>query len=89
MKRLILKISGQVQGVFFRENVRRKAVELGLSGTVENCSDDTVEIIAEGEVSLLNELLEWAKHGPELAKVDKVIDVWEEPTGKFSDFQVK
>ena len=89
MKKIILKISGKVQGVFFRENAKRIALQKGLVGQARNCSDGRVEIIAEGEETDLNELLKWAQEGPEPAQVDGVLDSWQEATGEFHDFQVK
>lgn len=89
MKRLIIKISGTVQGVFFREYTKRKAIELGIVGLVQNCDDGTVVVTSEGEEKILKALLKWAKRGPELAKVEKVDIIWEEPSGKFCDFQVE
>ena len=47
-ERIVLKIFGRVQGVFFRASVRAKAEELGLAGWVENMPDGSVKITAEG-----------------------------------------
>lgn len=48
---------GRVQGVGFRATTYSLAQELGLKGTVENLEDGTVEIYAQGEQDILNELL--------------------------------
>ncbi|HNH76956.1 MAG TPA: acylphosphatase [Candidatus Obscuribacter sp.] len=67
-----LKIHGRVQGVFFRQSTREKARELGLSGWVKNMPDGTVEALAAGPESLVNELIAWCHKGPAYARVDKV-----------------
>ena len=76
MKRLHLKIYGRVQGVFFRDMTCQKAEEFDLVGTVQNCSDDTVEIVVEGEEEHLKSLLEWCKEGPKRAEVMSVEEEW-------------
>ena len=48
MKCVHLIVSGRVQGVFFRDNVRRKANELELHGYAKNLEDGNVEIVAQG-----------------------------------------
>ena len=87
-KRLIIKIHGLVQGVFFRACANQKAVELKLLGSVENLPDGTVVIVAEGEEASLKELLIWSKNGPELAQVENVESEWQNATGEFTEFQV-
>jgi len=42
-------VSGRVQGVFYRSNTRKKALELGLKGWVRNLPDGRVEAVVEGE----------------------------------------
>lgn len=66
-------ISGRVQGVFYRESTRKKALQLGLSGWVKNLSDGRVECVACGEVSAMQALERWLHKGPITAKVTAVI----------------
>ncbi len=90
MTHVNIKIYGRVQGVFFRDFVQRKAKELNLSGWVENVSDGTVQVVAEGEEKDLEELIEWCRAGgPEYARVDKVNIEWLEPSGQFNDFRAR
>jgi len=89
MKRLHLKIYGLVQGVYYRSNARRKALELGLSGWVKNMPDGTVETVAEGEEGTLNEYKMWCKKGPPEARVEEIQEKWEEPSGDFKGFGIK
>ena len=67
-----LRISGRVQGVFFRESMRQRAEQLNVTGWVRNCADGTVEAIAQGDAFEVGRLIEWAQRGPDAAKVDRV-----------------
>jgi len=69
MKTLRIKVSGRVHGVFFRQSTQEKAFELDLKGTVRNCEDDTVEIIATGKEDQLLKLVAWCHKGPARAYV--------------------
>lgn len=62
---------GRVQGVFFRATTKNEADNLGVSGWVRNEPDGSVWIHAEGETA--EELLTWAKKGPQFAVVERVI----------------
>jgi acylphosphatase len=64
-----IKITGRVQGVFFRQSAQEKAINLGIKGTVRNCEDDSVEIIATGTKEQLGKLIQWCKVGPPKADV--------------------
>ena len=88
-KRVILKIHGRVQGIFFRDSTRRRARKLGLTGWVSNESDGTVKIMAQGEEEKLKELIKWCYNGPMLARVDKIDIEWQEATGQFEKFEIK
>ena len=87
--RVNIFVSGLVQGVFFRSETKAKAKELGLFGWVRNLADGRVEILAEGEKEKLEKLIEWAKRGPELAKVDDLEINWQEYQGEFKDFEIR
>ncbi len=65
-------ISGRVQGVWFRESTRRKALGLGLSGRATNLEDGRVQVMADGLPSALADLEEWLQHGPPMATVIEV-----------------
>jgi acylphosphatase len=86
MKHANITVSGLVQGVFFRDETKKKAHELGLSGYVENHPDGTVYIEAEGEESKLDELVAWCRIGPKMAKVSKV-EVTDGPLKNFTSFR--
>ena len=69
---LHLVIHGRVQGVFFRDSMRREAQRLGIAGWVRNRSDGTVEAVVQGESAAVDVMLRWAQRGPELARVERV-----------------
>jgi len=74
-------VSGRVQGVFFRDSARQEAQRLGLAGSARNMRDGRVEVIAEGELDAVEQLIEWCRSGPSHADVTDVQVVEEEPRG--------
>lgn len=83
-------ISGKVQGVFFRDFVARRAVELGLCGYVRNLPDGKrVEVKAEGERLKLEKLLDYLRVGPPKARVEMVAASWQAYRGDFKGFDVR
>ncbi|CAN2535728.1 Acylphosphatase [Methylocapsa aurea] len=70
--RLVFRITvrGRVQGVGFRAFVAREARRLALAGWARNCDDGAVEIVAAGPRGALDALVETARRGPPLARVD-------------------
>ncbi len=87
--RLHLVIKGKVQGVFFRDFVKKNAKFLNLKGWVRNTPDGNIEILAEGEKEKLLELAEKCLRGPIMAKVENTRMEWDEPTGLFKDFEIR
>ena len=65
-------ISGDVQGVFFRDSARQKAQQLGLSGWVKNLPDGRVEALFEGPSQEVREMVRWCEQGPPHAAVENV-----------------
>ena len=74
-------IHGFVQGVFFRESVRRRAAATGVTGWVYNTREGTVEAVFEGEPSAVEQLVDFSREGPQGARVDHVEVHIEEPEG--------
>ena len=70
-------VHGRVQGVFFRDSVRRRASERGVAGWVRNRPDGTVEAVFEGQREAVEAMVRFAHEGPRGAEVDTV-DVSEE-----------
>jgi acylphosphatase len=81
-------ISGEVQGVFFRETARRKATEAGVAGWITNRSDGRVEAVFEGPAEAVDELVEFCRQGPTAATVEDV-DVQTEEPESLSGFDVR
>ncbi len=82
------KIIGRVQGVFFRDSTQRKATSLGLTGSAINLGDGSVRVIAQGNESEINELLNWLQVGSEMSVVERVDEVDIGDDLEFNDFTV-
>ena len=74
-------VQGFVQGVFFRDTVRRAAVATGVTGWIRNNRDGTVEAVLEGESAAVGRIVEVCRTGPRGARVDRVDVLEEEPEG--------
>ena len=74
-------VSGLVQGVFFREETRRRARSLGIAGWVANRPEGTVEAVFEGPREQVESMVGWCGRGPSGARVDDVQVAWEDPRG--------
>jgi acylphosphatase len=81
-------VHGRVQGVFFRDSVRRRAESRGVSGWVTNRSDGAVEAVFEGDRDAVASLVEYCREGPRGAEVEDVEVFEEEPEG-LSGFAVR
>ncbi len=86
--RLEACVHGLVQGVGFRYFVMRNANLLGLTGYAENLPDGSVFVVAEGERSVLEELLKLLKKGSAMSVVDKVEYSFKDHVGEFVRFEV-
>ena len=87
-KQVTCILFGEVQGVFYRRFVKEAADKRRLVGSVRNCRDGTVEVIAEGEETLLREFLRELKETHPRARVKHSNEVWSNITGTFSDFRM-
>ncbi|HNP95437.1 MAG TPA: acylphosphatase [Cyclobacteriaceae bacterium] len=85
---LAIRVTGKVQGVFYRASTRDKARSLGLCGFVKNENDGSVYIEAEGDKEKLDQFVNWCKQGPPNARVDKV-EVAEREIKNFTQFEIK
>ncbi|MBI2101872.1 acylphosphatase [Candidatus Woesearchaeota archaeon] len=88
MKCTHLIVSGRVQGVYFRANVRDKALQLGLKGYAKNLPDGNVEVVAEGNGEKIKELVDFIKKGPGVASVTGIQMKHKEPEN-FKNFEVR
>lgn len=81
-------VSGIVQGVFYRQFTKNKAIEYNITGWVRNLPNGKVEILCEGEKGLVLEFIKELKMGPPSAHVTKVDVQWEKPTDEFNNFRI-
>jgi acylphosphatase len=81
-------VSGRVQGVFFRDTMRRRAESAGLAGWVRNTPDGTVEAVFEGGAEAVGELVKFSRQGPSRAEV-AAIEVFEEEPEGLLGFEVR
>lgn len=79
-------VSGQVQGVGFRDWVVRRGKNLGLVGWVRNLRDGRLELFADGEEEALAQLAEALRDGPSMARVDNVEVLTAEPDKRNKGF---
>ena len=78
LKRVLIHVTGRVQGVFYRVYTRDFARNLPkVTGYVKNLRDGRVEILAEGEEDSLRRLTEWVKHkGSPHSHIHKIEEKW-------------
>jgi acylphosphatase len=81
-------VRGNVQGVFFRDTCRGKALAANVTGWVENRPDGSVEAVFEGDRSAVERLCDWCRSGPDPARVDDVT-VTSEPVRGETGFEVR
>lgn len=83
------RISGRVQGVWFRQSTKEKAVELGVTGWCRNCSNGSVEAVFQGDKKAVESIIDWCHEGPRMARVDQVDVEWLDSDDEFNDFEVR
>ena len=76
-----VRAHGRVQGVFFRDSLRRAAGREGVAGWAANRDDGTVEAVLEGEAEAVEKLVELCRNGPGHADVERLDVVEEQPEG--------
>ena len=67
-----VRVTGHVQGVFYRAWAQGQARELAVSGWIRNCSDGSVEAHLQGDESAVTRMIERMRNGPSNARVDDV-----------------
>ena len=91
MKRVLIHITGRVQGVFFRVYTRDFARNLPkVTGYVKNLRDGRVEIFAEGDETSLRKLADWARNtGSPYSQIYKTEEDWEDIIKRqYSEFLI-
>ena len=89
-QRVRLLVSGNVQGVFFRQALKVVAKKNNVLGWVRNLKDGRVEAILEGDTKSVNSVIEWTHIGPANSRVDDIeVNIEDVYSGnKFSIFEV-
>jgi acylphosphatase len=82
-----VRISGRVQGVFYRAACAERARAIGVSGWARNLRDGGVEAVFEGRPDQVRQMLDWCREGPPSARVDSV-EVTDEPVEGVEGFRV-
>ncbi|PCJ65244.1 MAG: acylphosphatase [Bacteroidetes bacterium] len=83
-----VRISGKVQGVYFRASAKQIAMNLGIRGFVRNESDGSVIMEIEGDNNAVDDMVKWCKKGSALARVSSV-EVSKEASRNFVSFDIK
>lgn len=88
-----IRVTGTVQGVFYRASAQSRADELGLTGWVRNTADGAVELVAAGEAPAVEDFVAWCRRGPDHAVVDELAErpATEEERSALpaSDFEIR
>lgn len=87
-KEIIFKISGKVQGVFFRANAKKQADRLGIKGYAQNEPDGRITIVAQGNSEVLDRFEQWCRVGPSSAKVEHFQKEIRDAQKNYLDFQI-
>jgi len=80
-------IFGNVQGVTFRNFIKKNADELSINGHVRNKDDGSVEIWAEGNSGNVDKMVEVCKKGPAHAII-KRLDIVDEHVQDMEQFKI-
>jgi acylphosphatase len=88
MVRKHFRAHGHVQGVFFRDSVRREALRRDVAGWARNCADGTVEGVFEGDEDAVRDLLDICRAGPGGGFTTR-LDVEDEPVEGLAGFQTR
>ena len=83
-----VRITGRVQGVWFRAWTRDEAIVLGLEGWVRNEPDGSVAALFLGPRTAVTEMLARCHHGPPLARVDALESRKVEPVPEADGFRI-
>jgi acylphosphatase len=81
-------VRGRVQGVFFRDSARERALAHGVAGWIRNRSDGAVEAVLEGPPDAVARVVRFLHTGPPGAQVESVEISDEEPEG-LTGFEVR
>lgn len=81
-------VHGFVQGVSYRRWLQGEALERGIFGWVRNRADGSVEALLHGNYKDVDDLVRACRHGPLMARVDKLHTEQAEYDG-IEDFRIE
>ena len=87
-ERMRVRAHGRVQGVFFRDSVRREAERRGVAGWAANLDDGSAEAVFEGPPDAVAAMVEFVRGGPGHSEVERVEETREATEG-VSGFTVR
>lgn len=82
-------VSGKVQGVFYRLETRKAALQAGVDGYVKNLADGSVEAVFQGPASAVDQMVAWCHQGPTAARVDQVTEDTPPSQTDFAGFDIR
>ena len=89
MRVLKAKVSGKVQGVWFRKYALDGARDIGVVGMVKNLVDGTVLVNVSGDDENLRKFKELLENGSPNSRVDKIDYSWEDSSVEYSTFEIE
>ncbi|MCF6267218.1 MAG: acylphosphatase [Desulfuromusa sp.] len=84
-----IRVTGLVQGVWFRQSTKNTANQYEVYGWCRNNPDGSVTAVFEGEETAVKAVVDWCKSGSDMARVDDLQVKWQMPTGEFDSFQIR
>ncbi len=81
-------VEGIVQGVYFRQSLKKKAMKHIVCGWTRNLDDGRVEAVLQGSKKDVEKVIAWAKQGPPRARVTGVKEEWDDQSKKFDSFDI-
>ncbi len=84
-----VKVTGRVQGVWFRQSTKTCADQHRVKGWCRNNADGSVEAVFSGEESAVNNVVEWCKTGPAQARADSHQVQTLSASETFDDFHIR
>ena len=88
IKEIECLVRGRVQGVMYRDFARRQARQRSISGTVQNLSDGSVKVIAQGDEPSLQEFIARLRRGPFLSHIGSIEVLWRAATDQLDGFRI-